>query len=533
MTLALLGAEVGASSSGPEDPYAEAYEQGDTVAEAYLSGDAATFRLMSTDLMLAMDEASIDDVELQIQALTDLVAHRSAEGLETLLVAGVEELDDRGYDGHVRALAHLEAIAAAYWNSEQLLRPNARVPLRLGGPLVRHVPLELVRNTLETQLVLGDAQFERALGIDQCSQAAIAQYAQRFGAGQGDLLQQLCDRMSGATGGMGIGPLGMLSESDCFGTGEPTRAERLNQLMMDCLDSITDGEQSPVASGGNSPFVKNLIGSGGSLSAHKEGSATVYRSSGEDKYRVEPEGADGGQRITYYGETGGTKKVEIRDSEGNLTYERWEEVDVSVEIIHDGDATFEVYKSKDPENPGSLVITRDADGNVIEEIELDGDGKVVSSGGDPVAETPECFELELALAHEQARARLESDGIAPGPETVNPGLEDADVPPAGPDCFGDGYGGAVDDTFGCIDQVVICEMGSLPDADCQCQPTSGTVDRNVQCGMRMMCLDGTQPQWVGGVCERVGSEPGFVEPDLIEPTPDPIAEGEIFESYRW
>ncbi len=527
---ALCATGVQASTDVGEDPYADAYERGDAIAEAYQQGDATTYRHVSTELMLSMDVATTDQLELQVQALVELTANRSAEGLEAVLVAGVEELDDRGYDGYGRALVQLEALAAAYWNSPELLRPNARVPLRLGGPLVRHVPLQLVRDTLETQLLLGDAEFERALGMDQCSQAAIAAYGLRFGADQADLLQQLCDRLGGATGA-GIGAAGMLSEVDCFGTDEPSRTDRLHQLMMDCLESMTEGESSPFASGGNAmrgDIITNLQG----LKSHSEGSdTTVYTRNGQERVRVQQ--LAGGETLTTYTDDNGAKiKTETRTASGTLVTESWDDGDVKIDVLHDGDVTFETYTDK--ATGETLVITRDADGNVIDQVEYDANGQPKASGGDPVADTAECFEFELSLAHEQARARLESDGVSPGPETINPGLEQADPEPMpGSDCFGEEFGSSLDDSFGCIDQVVICDMGSLPDADCNCQPSTGVVNRNVQCEMMMLCGDGAQPQWVDGRCECTGGEPDFTSPDLLGPSPDPVADGGIFENFGW
>ena len=526
-----------AHAADDDDGYADTYDQADAAAEAYLDGDGRAYRLLVTDLMTTLPEASIDELQAQSDALIDLAAERSAEGLEPLLVATVEELDDRGYDGFMRARDQLEVLSAAYWNSEAVLRPNARVPLLIGGPIVRHVPLGLVRGTLEGQLDIGDAEFERVLELDICSEIGITMHEQRFGAEQADLLRQLCDRMYGGSGGA-MGPLGGMSEEDCFGTEDQTRSQRLHDLLKDCLESAANAGQSPVAVGrsprmANSPddLIERVE------TGHNASMRFIKRT---EIAAVEVEQEENGTRTRYYDGGGAILKEEVRNEDGEVVYETWEEshpdaegyaTKVVVEILDEGDITTEIYTDK--KTGERLVVERDADGNVISSEEFDAKGNP-KSGGDPVADTAECFEFELALAHERSRAFLESNGIGPRPHVVNPGPENpegAEMP--GDDCFGDDYGPSAEDTFGCVDQIVLCEFGSLPDANCDCQPSTGVVDADAQCAMVMMCMDGSTPQRVGGMCECVGSEEGFEDPGLIGPTPDPMAEGEIFENHRW
>lgn len=518
----------GTAAAAPEhdEEYEHETEVAQAIADDYADGNAKYFRWGSTTQLATLADKSREELVAALDAYLDVAAERGIQGLEGTIASTAAALSRTGYDGWVLASARMADFSEIAWVDEHSDHLNAYIAVkRPNQPAVHYLSLPLARGVLDQQLSRGTIDIDGALGVDMCSEAGIAEFAQRWGAEVADMLASLCDRMGGAAtsglgGAMGVGPIAEGSLFDCMTDHEPTRAERVEQGMQDCFESMQGG--------------------GGDALAQAAGVADGYYHNASGAYEVEAKddtdeyGPYHGvtftdydnSTITYRDYPNGAERYIETDPEGQVTVDIHSNVDGSMEGVayDDGVPTESVVVNSD----GSYSVTSyDDDGDVEETQHYDTDGNPVDGDGNPETpdaddpgmewgDTAECRELALTLMFERAETELEARGISP--TVVNPSPE-GPVEEAGDlDCLELTGGMTMDASFACHEELVLCAFGEAANEDCICEKVTGGMSVEMLCGLEMIC-DGPV-EVVDGVC-HCGITEVFVD-EGGGPGPQPI-----------
>jgi hypothetical protein len=542
------------ASAAPTDAYDDERDTAEAIVDALEEGDAKAFRFATTSQLEVLQSLDGDDLEPALRAYVDTAHERGVEGLEGALVSTAAALGARDFAGFVAArelLAELELDA-----EKERARPNALVPIaRPGSPIVHYLPAGMVAAILQGQASSGLMDIEGAIDESFCAPGAIEAFAARWGSELGALLQSMCDA-SGSTGGggmggnLGLGYAGELSLLDCLMAHQETRAQRVEALMLECMESVIQGGGgNPLAAGSGTPWYP--YGGGSTFdwvfpvrdAPYSEGRYEIGpdgfpRETGRSFYTAPPDdggdlvydvefNADGSTKTKYTNDSGVVVMEIERDGSGNvksIDYSHPDGTPARSEQHHaDGSSSTTDYGPD-----GSRLETEyDSEGNITEQREYDSKGAPVpppeqSTPPEEFTTTPECRELTLALLEAADAEALMAAG-AIDPRTVNPN-PDAEVEPSPElDCLELTGGMLLDSSFDCREDLMLCSHGQVLDSGCNCQdgPTGIKVERH--CGMTMRCADGTAPSYVGNECTCAGEAAPVVDPGVGPgPRPGPV-----------
>lgn len=514
--------------------------------EAYQRGDGTRLRELGFQEIDSIGRLSTSDLGALLQSYLRAANRRGVQGLEAPLVTLLAELGARGDDGLRVIERNRRALNKLNFGSQRGDRPNAYVAVsRPNSPVVHYLPNQIVRSILDVQVRTGRLDPDAVIDNDICSEEGLAAFERRWGAAMAGQLRAVCAQSGAGSGGPGGGvPLGGtadLSVLDCLLDRQPTRAERISSLMQSCVASMElGGGGDPVAAGGRPS--RSTHPSDWGLSDRTPGrvddlhdgdgrlvSSTAWASDSPGSaalWRVDFN-ADGSFKQTTYNENGGVADVdyynanveltrtERYDSGGNLTYERnnhsdggWSETTNR----YDGDgrlvstSTSSYDKSAGAETTTTLTYTYDENGNRVESGRSTYTAQIPSSGSDNArtgefGQTPECRNMNIALAEARHNDSLEAGGFSPRP-IVNPNPEsDLTYVPAGDlSCLSMAGARQLDDALSCA-RVASCPPGALPGSDCGCRPVNpGAWRPQTQCSLTINCADGAEPTEVNGRC---------------------------------
>lgn len=499
------------------------------IRTAYQQRDGRAHRLASTAALARLKAMSRKELDQVLGVYRQVVAEGGAAGLEALLASAVAELASRNQGGAALARAHLVALDALIGTIDGG-PPHARAALaRPRDPVIRFVPVSVARAALSAQMSGLVTDLETAFDDSSCSDARLEELAARFGEETANRLRALCEGGATATpsqGGRGNGWGGELSAFDCLLDHEPTRAERVGQLMNECMLSMDgDPDANPYTSGSTYDMIyPDRVEVYEEIDIPKPGVAhTVTKDNFDHKVRditvvVDPVTGTGGTvTTTYYNEhedevlttevhydtsggAGGVDQVTLKDSKGKTTWT--------------------VKYGKDKAGNTTVDVTAyDENGNPIPENDQQ------MPGVDGWGQTEECAALTLALVEDRVGESLESDGIDPPPSVINPDPNAEEVDAEEADCLGLTGGMIVDDSFECMDALVSCDVADVVDSSCSCKGPELLLAPERQCSLFMDCGDAATVD-EDGVCTCANQDEEFVDDGfggdpMPGPGPDP------------
>jgi hypothetical protein len=482
------------------------------ISSAFAANNSKAWRVAVTAQLNRIDRMSRDELAAAAMAYRLVAAERGVQGLESTMLSTLAALGQRDHTGWQRAREELSALNKVLWSATHLpAHPQARVAIKSpGNPVIRHIPLQFAHSLLTAQIRQGFAG--QALDLDSvvkngmCSEGGIAEFEAKHGKEYADLLRSACQGNNDGpmSGRAGAGPLAGMSEFNCLPDHEPTRAERVSQLIDPCLSSQVEGGGNPLATdlkAGRSWAGYQLIAIGdlelrtpvdnphGRIDEFVDEEGKIHMQAEQNK-------VTGSKVITFYKKD---KEGKMRETD-TVSFDA-NGKETSYSAVNDDGTKDEVILNDDG---GYTVKQYDKDGKLTSEVTYDKNSKRVSQVGNPTTgwgRTPECRALTMELMRESVKALLESHGQV-DPHKVNPNPEaEVTVIEAGAlGCFEMTGGAQVDGSFFCADGLKHCGPGQMVDQNCQCKPVTTGLTPSMNCGMQLNCKPGTQPKEVDGQC---------------------------------
>jgi hypothetical protein len=525
-SLAACAFEPSAPSPGLEDARADLPGEkaaAQAIRSAYQQRDGRAHRLESTAALARLKAMSRKELDQVLGAYRQVVAEGGAAGLEALLASAVAELASRNQGGADLARAHLVGLDALIGTIDGGA-PHARVALaRPRDPVIRFVPVAVARAALAAQMSGLVTDLETSFDDSSCSEARLEELAARFGEETADRLRALCEGGPSATpsqGGRGNGWGGALSAFDCLLDHAPTRAERIDQLMDECMLSMDgDPKANPYASGSVFDQVFPLREEvEQEIDEVKDGRAhyVTYDVSYVPVRDVtvvtdEETGTKQTTTTTYFNENGEkafTSETHFDPDTG--------EIDQITLSDSKGKTTWTVKFGKDKNGNTTVDVTaHDENGNPIPENEQQ------MPDAEGWGQTAECAALTLGLVEDRVGESLQGDGIDPPPSVINPDPNAEEVDAEEADCLGLTGGMLVDDSFECMDALVSCDVADVVDSSCSCKGPELLLAPDRQCALFMNCGDAATVD-EDGVCTCANPDEEFVDDGFGgDPTPGP------------
>ena len=500
------------------------------IRRAYQEHDGRSHRLASTAALARIKQLSRNELDQVLGAYRRVVAEGGAAGLEALLASAVAELASRNQGGADLARAHLVALRPLVGAADGG-PPHARAALaRPRDPVIRFVPVSVARAALSAQLSGLVTDLETAFDDSSCSEARLEELAARFGEETANRLRALCEGgASTATpsqGGRGNGWGGALSAFDCLLDHQPTRAERIDQLMDECMLSMDgDPDANPYANGSVVDQLYPVRKEENFEFTKLERGATLVKTFDISYIKVREvtitpdEEPDGGVTVKTEYFNGQDEKVLGNE----VHYDGNGEVDQVKLTDSKGKTTWEVKFGKDKDGNTTVdVIAYDENGNPIPESQGT-EAKI--PGAEGWGQTAECAALTLGLVEDRVGESLRGDGIDPPPSVINPDPNAEEVDAGEADCLGMTNGMLVDDSFECMDALVSCDVAEVVDSSCSCKGPELTLAPERQCSLFMHCGDAATVD-EDGVCTCASPDEEFVDDGfggdpIPGPGPDP------------
>ncbi|HEY8146217.1 MAG TPA: hypothetical protein VIG06_26230 [Kofleriaceae bacterium] len=495
------------------------------IRTAYQQRDGRAHRLASTAALARLKAMSRKELDQVLGVYRQVVAEGGAAGLEALLASAVAELASRNQGGADLARAHLVALDALIGTIDGG-PPHARAALaRPHDPVIRFVPVSVARAALSAQMSGLVTDLETAFDDGSCSDARLEELAARFGQETADRLRALCEGGATATpsaGGRGNGWGGALSAFDCLLDHEPTRAERVGQLMQECMLSMDgDPDANPYADGNVFRELLPLRREESREVSNLEGGDILVKTFDISYIKVreitmkEHEDGDVSIKTDYF--NGQDEKVFGSEVRFDPATDEVEQVTLTDST---GKTTWTVKYGKDKNGNTTVDVTAyDENGNPIPESQEQ------MPGVDGWGQTEECAALTLALIEDRVDESLEGDGIDPPPSVINPDPNADEVDAEEADCLGLTGGMLVDDSFECMDALVSCDVAEVVDSSCSCKGPELLLAPDRQCSLFMDCGDAATVD-EDGVCTCANPDEEFVDDGfggdpIPGPGPDP------------
>jgi hypothetical protein len=521
-TLLCLGTAALATPATPDTVYTVELAAAKSIQSSYTVRDGAKLRAAITKALARFGRYAPAELDAALAAYRAQIQSAGVKGLESLVLSATSELASRGGAHEEKAFAAIGKLAAVYRLGSIADSPHALVGVtRASLPVIRHLPILILRRALERQLVSLTTDLDAVLAEASCTSAALADAEARYGKSVADRMRALCQGLAlpPSQGGTGVGFAGGLSELSCLFDHAPTRAERVGALTRSCLSSIAGTtKENPFTDGGDSVYARmfplhDIDESNDQVTCANEDCSrytfvsrydasqrlveTVhYDSSGrrESFTYYDPDTSEeiGGSKVTY-GANGDVESVTLTDEDGTPTWK------VEYGTDENGDATVD-------------VTAYDEDGRPIPE---DGAGQpdpTKMPAGDGWGDSPECRELTLALIEERVHDDLMGGGYRPRGSVSYPHPEAPVTEDAGAfDCFSLPAVTQLDKAFQCRNALVHCAMGYQPDATCVCRKVEVGVTMAKECQQFITCEEGRLPVSSGGQCTCEPEDEAFID----------------------